>query len=210
CPGCRPSPERSCPRTASCHSWTLVWSGVLEGLEQVPGEEVQLSEVCRHRVQEHVLHAGLYSLLDPVLNLVDGPGEVDRLDVLPGPFVGDHTEHVMLLLGQSVVVPFLLGEPAEVLVRDDEPLARPRRALPLELRVDLREVERELVWRRGRASDPAVPPADSVKDVWIHPVLIGGGLVSVLAASCHPDWRHLAERLDGHVLQPVVPPVERL
>src|SRR5438445_988717 len=78
---------------------------VPERVQQVPGEEVELAQISRHGVQEQVLDAGLQAGLDALLDLVDGPGEVDRLDVLPGPLVGDDPQHPLLLLGDRILPP---------------------------------------------------------------------------------------------------------
>src|ERR1700730_34222 len=59
----------------------------LERLEQVLSEEVELTKVGCHRVQEQVLDTDVDPLLNPSLDLVDGAGEVDSLDVIPRPFV---------------------------------------------------------------------------------------------------------------------------
>src|SRR5207249_5819711 len=99
------------------------------------------------------------ALLDPALHVVDGAGQVHGLDVVPGPLVRNDREHSRALLGDDLFAPHLLCEPGEVLVGYDKSLALSRRALVLQLSVDLVEVGRDRVWRRRRARDPAVPPA---------------------------------------------------
>src|SRR5438309_1858232 len=120
---------------------------VPERLQQVPGEQVELAQVSRHGMQEQVLDAGLQPGLDALLDLVDGPGEVDRLDVLPGSLVGDDPQHPLLLLGDRILPPRFLAQPEEVLVGHDEAPGGAGGALARELAVDVRQVEGDLVGR---------------------------------------------------------------
>ena len=62
------------------------------------GEKIELMQVGRHRVQKKLLDPGVDPLLDAALNVIDRPRQIDRLDVIPGPLVGDDGHHVSLLL----------------------------------------------------------------------------------------------------------------
>src|SRR5258705_13995534 len=100
---------------------------VLERLEKMLCEEIELREICGHRVQEQVLHPHLDPSLHAFLDLIDRAGEVDGFDVIPRTLVGHDREHLRLLLGDGAVVLRLLRQPGEVLVCDVAPLRVARR-----------------------------------------------------------------------------------
>src|SRR4030088_2445044 len=101
---------------------------VFEGLQEVPGEELQLAQVGRHRVQEDVLDPSIDPLLYSGLDLIYGSGQIDGFDVVPGTLVRNDRQHVPLLFRDRLVVVCPLAQPAEVLVTDGEALLLARRA----------------------------------------------------------------------------------
>src|SRR5260370_16347968 len=84
-----------------------------------------------------MLTARVDPLLDATLDLVNRSGQINRLDVLPRPLVGDDRQHAGLLLRDHIAASGLLGQPDEVLVGNRETLRLARGALPRQLIADL-------------------------------------------------------------------------
>src|SRR5450759_2390202 len=106
------------PVTSAVSPWKLIRYCLpvnsRERFEDVLGKEIELMQVGRHCVQEHLLDSGVDPLLYAALNVIDRPGQVDRLDVVPRPLVGDDGHHVALLLVDRRGIRSLLAEPAEI------------------------------------------------------------------------------------------------
>src|SRR4051812_22608836 len=88
---------------------------VAERGQDVLGHQLELVEIARQRVQHQLLDAGVLGVLDLLLDLVDDPGEVARVDVVPRPLLADALTEPPLLLGPHVVGASGLRQPGEVL-----------------------------------------------------------------------------------------------
>src|SRR5438105_1659362 len=108
-------------------------------------------------MQNQVLDARIDPPLNLLLDLVDRPGEIDGLDVIPRAFVREHGGHEPLLLGNRLGSLALLAQPAEVFVGDGEVAVTARRSLTTELVIDVAEVLDDLLGGGGGPSDPAIP-----------------------------------------------------
>ena len=135
--------------------------------EDVPREELELFRLGGHGVQDEVLDPDTDSLLNASLILIDGSGQEDRFDVVPGASVGDDPADRALLLGNHVRAAAALDDVAEVLVRDSEAALGPDRACCRGQSLSMSAKPLELLGRR-RMRDPAIAGADPAEDCRSH------------------------------------------